>query len=81
MESRPAPKLPAEIYLDEIVSILRSMEITQEQTEETLNCLLWQAMPFWRRWAARWHNARRVIEVTEQDGHDEPPELRPMRMD
>jgi hypothetical protein len=78
---RPAPNLPAEIYLDEIVSILRSMEITQEQMEETMNCLLWQAMPFWRRWLARWRNARAVIETTEQEGADEPPELRPMRFD
>jgi hypothetical protein len=71
----PVVKWSTNVYLDEMLSILRSMEATQEQIDETMNCLLWQGMPFWRRWAARWRNARAVIDLTEQEGQDEPPTM------
>lgn len=53
--------------VDEIVVIMRRVEVTLELMEQTLGLLLWQGMPWWRRLAAHWHHAREVIDQSEED--------------
>lgn len=57
----------ADEYLDEITVTLRRMEVTLELMEQSLGLLIWQGMPWWRRLAAHWRDARHVIAETEQD--------------
>ena len=57
----------ADEYLDEITVTLRRMEVTLELMEQSLGLLIWQGMPWWRRLAAHWRDARHVIADAEQD--------------
>jgi hypothetical protein len=55
-----------EIYLDEITVTLRRMEVTLELLEQSLGVLVWQGMPWWRRLAASWRDARSEVSHAEQ---------------
>lgn len=59
-------------YLDEILTVQHEMNTTLELIEQSLGVLVWQGMPWWRRWAASWRDARRVVDETDQEGQAEP---------
>lgn len=56
-----------EIYLDEITVTLRRIEVTLELLEQSVGVLVWQGMPWWRRLAASWRDARATVDRTEQE--------------
>lgn len=55
------------VNLDEIVTTLRRIEVSLELMEQSLGVLVWQGMPWWRRLAASWRDARATVDRTEQE--------------
>jgi hypothetical protein len=66
-EASKQPITSADLYLDEIVVTLRRMEVTLELIEQSLGVVVWQGMPWWRRWANSWHEARETLHETEPE--------------
>ena len=56
-----------EVFLDELVTSVRRIEVTLELMEQSLGVLVWQGMPWLRRLAASWRDARATVNQTEDE--------------
>jgi hypothetical protein len=60
--------------ITELTGVMRGIEGILDDTahiaamqEEALGVLIWQAMPWWRRLRNSWHDAREVLDKTEDE--------------
>lgn len=61
-----------ELYLDEIVVILRRMEVALEDIAESAATHAFLSLPFWRRWAASWRHASATLDADLASVDQEP---------
>jgi hypothetical protein len=68
MSESAKPITSTDLYLDEIVVILRRIELVLTDIEDTNAELVWRAQPWWYRWTASWRHAKALVNLTEQEG-------------